>query len=495
MRLQDYKNEVFAHFNVTSLKKLRANRRWQEIEAQEALTNLSTLKDWQTAHRVVFQHGRNISNIPKNQRPQTTRQLITSELTEKDSPASTKDSHISEGEEFHILEDSQGNLAGALLTYSPQQSQYLIEHFKNLQLHSSEPWHQGKLNPVVVDHLSASSALVSSGLQAGQLFRVVGPPDLISKVASGTHQMIQTSTGALGTISNSKGRIVGQLRFATGKAALPVLAPIVAYQILHAIVGTQQLNQINQRLAKIEHTLQELHIRQEAAIIGEVHYAINVLDDILASRMNTGIFSLGDINRLAHAERTIVSILERNRLLVERFRDKASSIRQQSGKKGARSAAELLASDGPQAIFDMQCLVGLVAADLKLEQALLLLAMQDNPEDVGRRQERIRTKMQNHHAAIKNLPSVYEVEDYAQACLDAMGFWEKLFDFGQTHRAVQSSKKLNLRDIQPQIDTPQASLSGYLFWQDKEGIHAFSMAGEDLQLKPIQETQQPKYLK
>ena len=249
---------------------------------------------------------------------------------------------------------------------------------------------------------------------------------------------------------------------------------------LHAIVGTQQLNEINQRLAKIEHTLQELYVRQEATVLGEIHYAVNVLDDILESRMKTGIFTPDAISRLALVEKTILSILERNRLLTERFRDKASSVKKQSKRKGARNTAELLKTDGSQAGYDMQCLVGLIAADLKLEQALLLLAMQNNPTDISRRQERIRSKMESHHAVVENLPSIQELEQHAQACLKAMDWWEKLFDFGKTKGEVKAAQELNLKDVRSPADALQPSLNGYVFWRDADGIHAFAMSGDDL---------------
>lgn len=135
----------------------------------------------------------------------------------------------------------------------------------------------------------------------------------------------------------------------------------------------------------------------------------------------------------------------------------------------------------------MQCLVGLIAADLKLEQALLLLAMQSNSADVGRRQERIQTKMQTHCRAVENLPSVKEIEHHAEACLKAMHWWDQLFDFGQTSKEVRASKQLNLKDVQPHSTVLQQSLSSYVFWRDREGTHVFSMLGEDLQLMLVKE--------
>ena len=49
-----------------------------------------------------------------------------------------------ESASFTQLQDSSGNTVGALLQYSPDQSQRLIDHFHGLSLHSPNAWHKGK---------------------------------------------------------------------------------------------------------------------------------------------------------------------------------------------------------------------------------------------------------------------------------------------------------------------------------------------------------------
>ncbi len=388
------------------------------------------------------------------------------------------------------LHDQEGQTVGALLEYSPEQSKQLTEHFKQQKFRSLQPWHQGSISNVVVDQLSASSVAIATGLQAGQLYRVVGPPELVKGISSGMYKMVETSTGATGTIRNmATGNFAGQLRFANA-AALPVVAPILAYQVLHCIVGTRELNQINQRLAHLEAAFDKLYRRQEAEIFGKIHYAISVLDDVLQERFNTGNFTAGMTQRLAQAEEHIVSLRERNRILVEQFRHQAETVKKQHRKQGARSAASLLRAEGKQVLQDMQCLVGLMAAELKLEQAWLLAAMQNNPTDVGRRQEQLRQRMQEHQQTLKNFPSIQELKHHAQACLKAMRWWEQMFDFRQTRREVKKTQNDDFEDISFSTEQLQPSLSGYIFWRDDEGTHIFSMSGEDLKLCPNQPMQE-----
>ncbi len=266
-----------------------------------------------------------------------------------------------------------------------------------------------------------------------------------------------------------------------------ILSPVVAYQILHTIASTHQLAQINQRLDRIQRTLEMLHVRQDATVMGEIHYALNVLDDIIEERMQTGKFTEDMSIRLALVEKSVLSLLERNRILIEYFRQKAQGIKesekQQPPRHKAHNMADLIHEEGSQAIHDMQCLVGLIVSDLKVEQARLLLAMQNNPADVGRRQDRIRTKMEGYSKAISDLLSVEELKDYAFECRKAMSWWsQNIFSRG-TVKKVEQLKNLDLKDVEFQTDSLKTGLSGYVFWKDDQGTHVLAVSGEDLKLQ------------
>ncbi|MBD2036574.1 hypothetical protein H6F76_16300 [Leptolyngbya sp. FACHB-321] len=483
MQLRDYKKALCAHFEANSSFELRRSEKWQQFAQENEIHELGRLNDWKRAYEAVFLANSSSETDTISEGEASSEDVAIEVVSYRRWDIEASQAVPEDLASFTELQNQEGQSVGALLQYSPIQSQALIDHFRSLSLHSSKPWHQGQLSSAIVDQLGATSSLVATGLQAGQLMRVIGPPELVAGLANGAYKMVQTATGSIGTVSATGGKFVGQLRFAQA-STLPILAPVLAFQVLHMIVGTQQLNQINQRLANMERTLQALHIRQEAQILGEIHYAINVLDDILEERVQTGVFTADASNRLALVEKSILSILERNRLLVESFREKAKQAKSRNGKKGARNAAELLKSDGSQAIHDMQCLVGLIAADLKLEQALILLAMQNNPADVARRQERISSKMQSHQQAIANLPSIEEIKRHAQVCLQSMKWWEKIIDFGQTSGEVQNPELLKLQDVKPQFAALQPSLKGYVFWKDEEGTHVFAMSGDDLQIQP-----------
>lgn len=468
--LQNYRKIVFNHFGVGSIKALQSNAEFCSL-SKETIFSFRLKKTWEEIYELISNQS-------------------AYEAENFESPIMYKETHSKNSCEdvgsWVELQDHIGNTTGALLQYSPEQSQQLIEHFRSLSLHSEKSWHGGDISKAVVDQLGATSSIVAAGLQEGQLFRAVGSAELIQGIQAGTHYMVQGSKGVFGSVKAvGGGGFAGNLQFSQSSLA-PILAPVVAYQILHAIVGTQQLNQINQRLDKIQRTLKSLQIREEATILGEIHASLNILEDIFAERMQTGIFTQDMSIRLAQAEKSILTMLERDRILVNFFSEKAKEVKNHKGKRGAHSMAELLNEDGSQAIHDMQCLVGLVAADLKVEQARLLLAIQNNPADVGRRQERIHKKMEDYRQVLTDLPSVEKLKQHAYDCLEAMHWWDRHIFQRSTVDEVGKIGSLGLKDVKPQLATLNPSLDGYVFWKDQNGTHVLALPGDDLEVKPVE---------
>ena len=318
-----------------------------------------------------------------------------------------------------------GNGSAALVCYDPERSGLIRQHFEKLQRTDAPPWHGGNLGSAIADQLAGASGLVASGLQAGQMFQVIGTPHLVEGLKMGTHALMQTAEGTLGTVvSSSSGKIAGSLRFAKASMA-PVLAPVLAWQILHGIAGTSQLRKINRRLDVMQRKLETIAARSEAGILGEVLNAVRTLDDILAEHANTGTFTRNMETRLALVEQTIGSVLERTRSLVDLFRSKASEVHRLGGKTGAVRTTNLLQEEGGQAVHDMEMLFGLAAADLRVEEARMHHAMEHNPADLQRRLNTVTAKIDNYHDLLRNLPSVESLESHAQACVEEMGWWQR----------------------------------------------------------------------
>ena len=125
--------------------------------------------------------------------------------------------------------------------------------------------------------------------------------------------------------------------------------------------------------------------------------------------------------RLTQVERSVVSLRERHALLVNCFRQKVEQfVGLYATAQNARRAAALLEDEGQQAIHDMQCLVSLVSADLKIEQARLSYALEHSPADLERRQQRLAQKVEASQELISSLPSVTKLEQFANTYISNM---------------------------------------------------------------------------
>ena len=457
--------------------------KYEEIEALQIRFNKATDPPKKTAF-VTFKRPVNLKALqgaecmghylrvkPKKNRPRRSLPEKNSAKISTLAPGQRTETGIAPSASWVELTAPNGDGSAVLVCYGPEQSGLIRQHFEKLQRTDATPWHGGSLGSAIADQLAGASVLVASGLQAGQMFQVIGTPHLVEGLKIGTHALMQTAEGTLGTVVSSATRkIAGSLRF--GKASMaPVLAPVLVWQVFHGIAGTSQLRKINRRLDVILRKLETIATRSEAGVLGEVLNAVHTLDDILEERANTGTFTEGMEIRLALVEMTIGSILERNRSLVDLFRIKASEIPRLGGKTGAVRATRLLQEEGGQAVHDMEMLFGLAAADLRVEGARILHAMEHNPADTQRRLDKANAKVGEHRELLENLPSVEGVKSRAQACVEEMSWWERNISARVVRKETAKLTSLKLRDARLPVRSSESLTEGsYVFWKDEADV-------------------------
>jgi hypothetical protein len=377
------------------------------------------------------------------------------------------------------LRDRHGNPQAVLVEYSPEESRHALAKIKDLDLVGDTSWQAGAIGAAVVDTLASLSAPLAGALQAGQLFQVVGTPTIVQGLNSGALALMTTADGMLGTVvSTSTNKIAGQARFATASLA-PVLVPVIAWQVLHAIAGSAQLKQLNLRLDTLQRRVEQLHLRQDATVLGEVRHALRVLDDIEGEHMTTGVFSDAMLGRLALAERTIGSTVERNQLLVEVFRAQADRAKRLGSTAGAATTAALLHEQGSQVRHDMELLVAVCNADLRVERALLLHAMDRAPADLPRRLARVAERVEAYREVLEHLPSLSELGDHAARCVEDMGWWRRNVFARSVAKHAGSVGRLDLRDVAVgYVRATDDHAPSYVFWKDDNArLHVRALPG------------------
>ncbi len=375
-----------------------------------------------------------------------------------------------------LLNDAGEVQAGAF-TYGLEESRQMIEFIRTESLYGSGIVGSQSVSGVVGDFAAKLTPSLAAAVQAGQLMRIVGPPSVVDGLAKGTMTLMQSGGNSLGgVLAQGSSKIVRQARFSP---AAGVLAPLVVYQAVHAIVGTQQLNEINRRLANIERTLSRIVQRQNAKDIGEVIAAAATLQDILAEHAHSGHFNAQMQDRISHCERDLRAHLERLKILKADFHSKIAQARERAKKRErALELAALIKEDGDQFGQDTRLLVALCAAVIQLEQGLMLIALEHHPESLAYRQKQMTAQINQCRETLADMLDLSEINGEIKLCLQDMNWWQRnLFDRGAADLLQQASKVPI--EATPTKSLPEHQGGGLLIWKDPErGIQARSLPPE-----------------
>ena len=379
-----------------------------------------------------------------------------------------------------LLNDAGDVQAGAF-AYGLEESKQMIEFLRTESVYGSGTDGSQSVSGVVGDFAAKLTPSLAAAVQAGQLMRIVGPPAVVDGLAKGTMTLMQSGGANLGgVLAQGSSKIAGQARFVP---AAGVLAPLIVYQAVHAIVGTQQLNEINRRLANIERTLSRIVQRQNAKDIGEVIAAASTLQDILAEHAHSGHFNAQMQDRISHCERDLRAHLERLKILKANFHDKITQARNRAQKREkALELAALIKEEGEQFGQDTRLLVALCAAVIQLEQGLMLIALEHHPESLAYRQKQMTNQINQCRDTLADMLDLSEIKGEIKLCLDEMNWWQRnLFDRGAAD-LLKHASKLPL-EAAPVQSLREPVEGGMLIWRDPDcGIQVRAIAAEQTEV-------------
>ena len=393
--------------------------------------------------------------------------------------ASDSSNDIEKPYELIPLLNDAGEVQAGVFAYGLEESKQMIEFLRNDSLYGSGTAGSQSVNGVVGDFAAKLTPSLAAAVQAGQLMRIVGPAPVVEGLAKGSMTLMQSGGNSLGgVLAQGSTKIVGQARFTP---AAGVLAPLVVYQAVHAIVGTQQLNEINRRLANIERTLSRIVQRQNAKDIGEVIAAASTLQDILAEHAHSGHFNAQMQDRISHCERDLRAHLERLKILKSDFHGKISKAREKAKKrKKTLELAVLIKEEGEQFGQDTRLLVALCAAVIQLEQGLMLIALEHHPQSLVYRQQQMTNQIKQCRETLADMLDLSEIKGEIKLCLDDMNWWQRnLFDRGAANLLKEASG-LEV-DFAPAQAMPEPQSGGMLVWKDAVGamqVRALSSEAE-----------------
>ncbi len=377
-----------------------------------------------------------------------------------------------------LLNDRGDVQAGAFL-YDSEQSIKILEMIRSESVVGSRDCGGQMVNKLIGDSAAGLAPAFATAMQAGQVMRIVGPPSVVEGLANGSMVLMQSGSHSLGTlVSSGSSKIVGQALFSS---AAGIVAPLLVYQAVHAIVGTQQLNQINRRLAGIERTLSQIVERQNARDIGEIFAACTTLNDILSEHACTGHFSPQMQDRLSHCERDLRAHYERLKILKGTFQEKIDNAKQSvRGRDTTLELAILVKEQGEQFGQDVRLLFALSTAVIHIEHGLLLIALEHNPNSLSYRHGQLNERMETLHDALSEMVNLSEIRCEIQECLQDMNWWQRTVFARSKAEQLKEALEVPIVDHDPSSNSNPVVLTGegVLVWHDPEqGMQARAITG------------------
>lgn len=366
---------------------------------------------------------------------------------------------------FLPLLNSDGQQQGAMLVHAPETRRVFLDYLA-AQSALGQCGHNGNVSGMVADQVAGMAATVATTLQAGQLVQVVASPAIAEGLQTGAYSLMQTATGATGDVLGGGG-IVGKLRFAPASVA-PIVAPLVVWQVLHAVAAVGQLHRINARLDTLQRGIERLTFRQQASTYGRIAASIESIAELDRQYRSIGRFTEDMTFRLAIAYRDITTSLLEQRLMLQRFEQlEERVIANTSGKKGAFEANQLLKEEMSEFMMDANLYVAASKASLAAHHAWIVHDIEHVPDYLPTRWADMAGEVNIIEDALRPMASIKELQDHATECLNEMSWIRRQFN-----RTL--SKEVRGRDVamtkhEEQQRQETSRMSSVVLWREPSG--------------------------
>lgn len=331
---------------------------------------------------------------------------------------------------------------------------------------------QVSISPTIMSSLIAASGAGLTALSAcfsSTLFMATENPAML----------MQLSSGGVGSAVMSGGRIVKQAGFIPIASSLPIVAPMIAMQVMSTIAIMKQFKVVNQKLETIQKEMDQILLRQEVTSIAGLLSAINVVDELYDQHSTLGHFSQDMLIRLALVERDSEKLKARYEMLDSINADTASTYKNSDAYFTLLSNLLLLRIKYLRLCVDTQenpeyAKYSMDNFQNTLEHTLFIYG------NFRKRSQMIAQKIKELEVSsnkkdplsqIKNIKSDNKLSIIKEEYISMLEIENQInVDFGS---AVHEMKKLQ------KIDNKNNQEASLLYWQDDTGAHCIA-TDEDL---------------
>jgi hypothetical protein len=407
--------------------------------------------------------------------------------------------------------NEENNSPITLLSFDGKIRDQIIERFNtNYLIDGSHIKNGGKSSPKSILTLIGAGAgsIGLAGATSGQLFMATANPATLMAIGNG-----------VGSAVMGAGGIVAQAPFIPVAGALmPVVAPLIAFQIISTITIMNEFKVVNKKLDDIKFLIERIIIRDEATNLGIIISALNRIEDIEKQYETLKYFNTDMMNRLALLENSINPLFERYNYLYSSTGDtvvtseiKYSDLKDAFGEaffggfylyhmenrqtKKTNISEEDLKYKGMDAYFAI--LTSIV--DIRVSLLRIKMNMQEAPEYVENStvlfKEKVRFYEKLWETIHKDYENIKEISSKMEEAVKSMNWWQRTVPTwlgGKRKERIENEKNIQklspandlyknengLRDIiekskQSVQYIGQTSKTNLLYWRDDIGEHSY----------------------
>lgn len=321
---------------------------------------------------------------------------------------------------------------------------------------------------------TATGAMAISASLAPTLYVATANPATLMSLGGGVGSAVMGTSG-----------IVAQAPFIPIASSLPIVAPILAIQVLTTAVMMEQFKQVDQKLVSIKSALDTVLARMEAGEISVLLASAQCIDEIFEQYSLEGEFSHDMLARLAVAERDVRSQALRLRQLVQAKID------------SSEIDDDFKVID--RANLDAHCAMFASMVDLRVSYLRVNVDAQENPRSVPAAIERLKNQiddglkywesLQNRSQIFKNLVDRLDEEskNKKKVALPISSGKAELQKMKDAYLKTLESERVILEDYNSFIDSAKKTRQALdvrepvlnsvtptlVYWKDENGSHSF----------------------
>lgn len=326
----------------------------------------------------------------------------------------------------------------------------------------------------VKDQVNISPKILSSLMLSGGMAGTMASAAVSSKLYMATADpatLMKIGNGITSTVVGASGKIVGAAPFKLVASSVPVVAPLMAMQVLNSVVMLQQFDAMDKKLDAIKGSIDKMIARQETTKIAELFAAVQIADEIYLQYGQSGSFSTDMLIRLALAERD-ASILSRRYEMLEK--------------------SETDSSTNEYANIDTYCTILASFLNLRIKYLRTSVDIQENPQFVKHSSENFKALLKNNielwDEILKKPDKMKHRIDELEAEINNTSTIQKytigskdkeLMQLKEEYNALLENDRIILKDFLTLIDTAKqlSEATGnethptLLYWHDDNGEH------------------------